>query len=182
MFATTHDTIPAARGYLEADPAKIAMWRDKLGAPKNKRIGLAWSGNAEHLRDHDRSIALAQMLRHLPASHDTVSVQKDVRDSDKAALTAGRIRFVGDDVKDFSDTAALCTLMDVVISVDTSIAHLAGALGKPIWILLPFNPDWRWLLSRSDSPWYTSATLYRQQRAGEWDDVLKRVAADIRRL
>ena len=110
---------------------------------------------------------LSQLARYLPDNCDYVGLQKDVRDADKNALSfmmeaaAGFLHF-GGELKDFSDTAALCHLMDIVVSVDTSVAHLSGALGRPTWVLLPFRPDWRWLLDRRDSPWYSSMKLYRQ--------------------
>ena len=122
------------------------------------------------------------MLRNLPAEFDYFCLQKDVRESDQRTLLENlHILNFADDLKDFGDSAALCECADLVISVDTSIAHLSAALGKKTWILLPMNPDWRWLLDRSDSPWYPSATLYRQTRIGDWSDVLQRVNADLRR-
>jgi hypothetical protein len=141
---------------------------------------LVWSGNPEHTNDHNRSIGLAALVQHLPAGFEYVSLQKDVRDSDKPVLESNpHILHLGNDLGDFTDTAALCELMDVVISVDTSVAHVSGALGKPTWVLLPFNPDWRWLLDRDDSPWYRSVRLYRQPRVGDWGRVLDKVKADM---
>ena len=110
-------------------------------------------------------MGLEQFLPILQADAHWVCLQKEVREQDFGVLRqSGRIAFFGDDLRDFSDTAALLDLMDLVITVDTSVAHLAGAMGKPVWILLPFNADWRWLLDRSDSPWYPSAKLFRQQQ------------------
>jgi ADP-heptose:LPS heptosyltransferase len=102
-----------------------------------------------------------------------------VREEDKTTLTDSIIKNYGEQIIDFTDTAALCDLMDLVISVDTSVAHLAGALGKKTWILLPFSPDWRWLLDRDDSPWYESVKLYRQGRDREYGTVLRRVESDL---
>ena len=102
-----------------------------------------------------------------------------MRTEDRAQLVSSNIRFFGEELKDFSDTAALCALMDVVISVDTSVAHLAGALGKTTWVLLPYAPDWRWLLDRNDSPWYASIKLYRQGKEIQWAPVLERVAKEL---
>jgi ADP-heptose:LPS heptosyltransferase len=135
-----------------------------------------------HRRDRYRSVALAELIRYLPAELQYVSLQKEVRESDLPALrsNADMLNFA-DAQKDFSDAAALCECMDLVISVDTSIAHLSGALGKETWILLPFSPDWRWLLDRVDSPWYPTVKLYRQERSGDWSEVLARVSADLRR-
>jgi hypothetical protein len=143
---------------------------------------LAWSGNEAHKNDNNRSILLAD-LRELPTDCQYISLQKEVRDSDRETLCSRPdILHFGNQLHDFSDTAALCELMDIVISVDTSVAHLAGALGKPVWILLPFNPDWRWLLDRADSPWYPSASLFRQEKIGQWESVIKRVALELRKI
>jgi tetratricopeptide (TPR) repeat protein len=181
-FKTRLESIPAATRYVHVDPTKAAQWRSKLPAEPRPRIGLMWSGNAMHRRDRCRSVALAELIRYLPAGLQYVSLQKEVRESDVPALrsNADMLNFA-DVQKDLSDAAALCECMDLVISVDTSIAHLSGALGMETWILLPFSPDWRWLLDRVDSPWYPTAKLYRQERSGDWSEVLARVSADLRR-
>jgi Flp pilus assembly protein TadD len=165
---------------LRADPKRIARIAARLGPKTKPRIGIAWSGNPAHLNDHNRSIpfeALAPLLTH---EADWIALQNDIRPSDGAAFArAGCVRFFGDALGDFSDAAALTDQMDLVISVDTSLAHLAGALGKPVWILLPFTPDWRWLLGRDDSPWYPSARLFRQPAPGDWPSVLEAVRAEL---
>jgi hypothetical protein len=182
-FKTNLNAIPCSVKYVSADPIKLTHWTSKLGEKRNPRIGLVWSGSAEHKDDHNRSIVLAALLQHLPTDFQYVSLQKDVRDSDKPVLESStNILHFGNDLDDFNDTAALCELMDVVISVDTSVAHLSGALGKPTWVLLPFSPDWRWLLDRDDSPWYPSVKLYRQPRVGDWGSVLEKVKADIAQI
>jgi ADP-heptose:LPS heptosyltransferase len=179
-FKTTLSSIPSTTPYVHADPTKLAYWTNKLGEPRRPRIGLVWSGRAAHKNDRNRSIGLAALVRHLPAGFEYVSLQKDVRDSDKPVLESNpHIRHLGTDLDDFTDTAALCELMDVVISVDTSVAHLSGALGKPTWVLLPYSPDWRWLLERDDSPWYPSVKLFRQPRVGDWGSVLDKVNTDM---
>ena len=140
------------------------------------RVGLVWSGNATHRDDHNRSIALARLapLFDVPGVQ-FVSLQKDLREADAQVLAAEpRIADIGRDFGDFCDTAAAVAAMDLVISVDTSVAHLAGALGKPVWVLLPLCPDWRWLTDREDSPWYPTARLFRQPRVGDWDSVIGR--------
>ena len=124
-------------------------------------------------------MGLDALLPHLPPRFEYICLQKELRSADQEALQASSVRFVGAEIQDFSDTAALCDLVDLVISVDTSVAHLAGALGKPTWILLPYAPDWRWMLDRDDSPWYPSVKLYRQDRDRSWTPVLERVAFDI---
>ena len=182
-FRTRLDTIPSPEGYITPAPEKVASWQTILGDKVKPRIGLVWSGSPGHSHDRNRSISLANLLARLPKGFEYVSLQKDVRPGDLPALQ-GRadIRQLGDQLADFSDTAGLCALMDIIISVDTSVAHLAGALGKPVWILLPFNPDWRWLLDRTDSPWYAAARLYRQDTPGNWQGVFEKIEADLSRM
>ncbi len=178
---TTLETIPGAAGYLRADPARTVQWQARLGNRTRPRVGLTWSGNPDHSNDHNRSFRLADWIEHLPGGLDYVCLQKDVRPGDAETLAANPwIARFERELRDFNDAAALCAGVDLVICVDTSIAHLSGALGKPTWVLLPFNPDWRWLLHRTDSPWYGSVKLYRQAVAGDWQGVLTRVAADLR--
>jgi tetratricopeptide (TPR) repeat protein/glycosyltransferase involved in cell wall biosynthesis len=183
-FGTRLESIPAPSRYIFPEQAKVDLWRRKLGAQTRPRIGLriglAWSGRPEHKNDENRSITLAQLLKALPEGADLICLQKDIRERDRATLAARPdIRFFGDELKDFSDTAALCESMDLVISVDTSVAHLAGALGKPTWVLLPFVPDWRWLLEREDSPWYPGMRLFRQTAAGDWNGVFATLHAAL---
>ena len=179
-LGTTLATIPDAAGYLRSDPAKVASWRARLGPAQRPRIGLVWSGNARQGNDHNRSFALRRWIEHLPRELDYVCLQKDIRPADQETLADNPwIRRYDDQLCDFSDTAALCECLDRVISVCTSVAHLSGALGRPTWVLLPFNPDWRWLLDRTDCPWYQSVRLYRQESIGDWKGVFTRVAADL---
>jgi hypothetical protein len=182
-FKTNLATIPAAPSYLAAAPDKVAQWAATLGAPGRARVGLAWSGNPVHKNDHNRSMPFEQFAHIVGDGHEFISLQKEHRESDLAALAAsGKVRQVSAQLHDFTDTAALCAALDLVIAVDTSIAHLAGALGKPVWILLPAASDWRWLLERDDSPWYPSARLYRQAAGEPWSTVLERVKADLAAL
>jgi len=179
-LGTTINTIPSCSNYIEADNEKIKFWERKLGNKNKLRVGIVWSGSAVHSDDSNRSLRLSQILPYLPRMHHYISLQKDLSSIDRDSLKqAPFLTFLGDDLNDYSDTAALCELMDLVISVDTSIAHLSGALGKETWILLPYSPDWRWLLSRVDSPWYPSVKLYRQNQIRDWDDVLKKVYSDL---
>lgn len=179
VVGTTLATIPAPARYLCADPARVQAWAKRLDDGSGRRtVGLVWSGNPAHVNDHNRSLPL-QALRGLAAtSCRFVSLQPQVRDSDQAAYAAwpGLLRF-GEEVRDFADTAALVEALDVVVTVDTSVAHLAGALGRPAWLLLPYAPDWRWLTDREDSPWYPTARLFRQPAPGQWDAVVE----DVRR-
>ena len=179
-FKTTLDTIPAAAKYLHSEESKVARWRALLGERSRPRIGLVWSGNPNNTIDHRRSIRLADWVAHLPREFEYFCLQKDVREADRAALKSSpSIVWFDDSLMDFANTAALCECLDVVITVDTSIAHLSGALGRPTWVLLPFNPDWRWMRDRDDSPWYRSAKLYRQNAAGNWHEVFARIASDL---
>jgi tetratricopeptide (TPR) repeat protein len=179
-FGTTLATIPGGKPYLAAPPAHLERWRARLGERNGLRVGLAWSGSAALANDRNRTIALAQLGAIRPQGATLVSLQKEVREIDRAALESGPpLAHFGDELADFRDTAALVSLMDVVVTVDTAVAHLAGAMGKPVWILLPFSPDWRWLLARDDSPWYPSARLFRQTRSGEWGPVIERVALEL---
>ncbi|KFL53760.1 hypothetical protein JM78_09510 [Burkholderia pyrrocinia] len=178
-FRTDLASIPADVPYLAADPARVARWRERLGASTRPRIGLVWSGNPLHLNDRNRSMTLADLLQLFDDRYEWISLQKVVRDEDRPVLDASAVRFVGDDLADFADTAALTALMDGIVSVDTSVAHLAGALGRPLALMIPHTPDFRWLLERDDSPWYPSARLFRQPEGGQWAPVVERIAADL---
>jgi tetratricopeptide (TPR) repeat protein len=178
-FGTELATIPSEPSYLQADGGRIAQWKALLGPAPKLRVGLAWSGNPVHKNDHNRSIAFDKFAEVLTPACEFVSLQKEHREADAPLLAASAVRDASAELHDFADTAALCAAMDVIVAVDTSIAHLAGALGKPVWILLPYAPDWRWLLERGDSPWYPGARLYRQQLGEDWSAVLARVRADL---
>jgi tetratricopeptide (TPR) repeat protein len=177
-FDSRVDTLPPPPPLLP-DKARQVQWSTLLGARKAARVGLVWSGQRRHSDDRLRSLTLAQLLARLPTGPDYISLQKELREQDLPALREHGVREFSGDLSDFSDTAALCREMDLVISVDTSVAHMAGTLGKTVWILLPFSPDWRWLLDRRDSPWYPSAKLYRQPVPGDWDTVLGLVSRDL---
>src|SRR5262249_22578916 len=135
-----------------------------------------------HHNDRNRSIPLPGMLTLVGEWADWTSLQKDVR-KDDASLLASRadLRHVGNQLENFADTAAVIELMDVVVTVDTSVAHLAGAMGNPVWILLPLNPDWRWLLDRDDSVWYPTARLFRQPALGDWASAVRRLGDALER-
>ena len=180
---TRLDAIPAPAAYLAAPADRLNRWSAELGQAQAPRVGLVWSGKPTHLNDANRSIPLARFLAALPPGLELFGLQDQIRpaDADTLARRPDIRRFDGR-LTDFGDTAALATLMDVVVSVDTSVAHLAAALGRPSWILLPFAPDWRWLLGRDDSPWYPSARLFRQPARGDWDGGLAGVRADLARM
>ena len=180
-FGTELASIPADVPYLRALPERVAAWRKRLGRRRARRIGLAWSGAIEHQGDRHRSIALERLAPLLAVTQcEFHSVQKDVRARDRKWL--GRVHDHGADTHDLADTAALISLMDLVISVDTAPAHVAGALAKPVWIMLPFAADWRWLLDRDDSPWYPTARLFRQQKRGDWEGVVADVVRALNAL
>jgi hypothetical protein len=183
-FRTTIDTIPAEMRYLAAPTSHVAVWRDRLGQLTGLRIGLVWAGNPQHVNDQRRSVGLRRLLPLLAERGASfIALQKDLQAGDAQLLDAEpRLIHAGNDLASYNDTAAVISLLDLVISVDTSVAHLAGALGKPVWILLPSNPDWRWLLDRDDSPWYPTARLFRQAVRDDWDGVVERVKVEIGRL
>ena len=178
---TTLESVPAAIPYLRADEERVGKWRPRLEALPGKRIALAWAGNPVHINDRNRSIALARLrpLLGIPGV-SFVSVQRDLRDSDREFLGENHITHFGDGLADFDDTAAILALADLVVTVDTAVAHLAGAMGRPLWLLLPFWPDWRWTLDR-DSPWYPHARLFRQGQGG-WDPVIEQVRTEILKI
>ena len=174
-FKTDLATIPAKVPYLAAPEPYRMVWRTLLGERKRPRIGLAWRGqqNLPH-----RSMPLAQLAPVLQcADCEFHGLQKEMTGADRAWLAAHPLLIDhSDDLKDFADTAAIAEQMDLVISIDTSVAHLAGALARPLWVMLPFAADFRWLLDRTDSPWYPTARLFRQVRAGDWTSVILAVA------
>jgi tetratricopeptide (TPR) repeat protein len=175
-FGMQLETIRSAASYLRAPDRALLKWSTRLPAKRRPRIGIAWAGNAKHIRDRERSIDLCSLLPLLGIDATFVGLQKDVRAADMETLKKGsNIIHFGNELDGFSDTAALISHLDLVISVDTAIAHLAGALGKPVWILLTHVPDWRWLLDRDDSPWYPTARLFRQSETREWSSVIMRV-------
>ncbi len=180
-FKTDLDTIPAAVPYLAAPEVRVMQWRDRLGPRACPRVGIAWAGSRTNRNDHNRSIALGALACALQISGvELVSIQKEVGEADRELLGGNpHIRHVGDELADFTDTAAVVSQLDLVISVDTSVAHLAGAMARPLWLLVPFAPDFRWMLDREDNPWYPTARLFRQTGIGDWDGVLARVRGEL---
>jgi tetratricopeptide (TPR) repeat protein len=173
-------TIVSQTPYLRPSPQAVMDWNERLGPRHRPRIGLAWSGRPSHDNDHNRSMRLGSFLPPLAGFDATyVSLLQDVRADDAPVLQGSDVLHFGKELKTYADTAALIANLDLVISVDTSVAHLAGALAKPLWILLPFTPDWRWLLDRDDSPWYPTAHLFRQDETRRWDTVMAHVHAAL---
>lgn len=166
----------AGEPYLKAAPSQLAAWQALLGEHRKPRIGIVWSGSTGHQNDRNRSIPFAEFGQIVREGLDYCCLQKEIRPVDQECLAGHpEIRTFEAELRDFVDTAALIEQMDLVVTVDTSVAHLAGALGKETWLLLPFIPDWRWLLDRADTPWYESVRLFRQPVAGDWASVLKEV-------
>jgi tetratricopeptide (TPR) repeat protein len=180
-FGTRLDNIPSEVPYLPAPPQRrVQAWNDRLGAHDKLRVGLVWSGNPQHGNDHNRSIPLGMLLPLLDLDATFVSLQKDPRPADRDVLAQrGDVVDLTAHLTDFVETAALIRCLDLVITVDTSVAHLAAALGHPTWILLPYTPDYRWLLDRDDSPWYPTMRLFRQTETREYASVLDRLATEL---
>jgi hypothetical protein len=165
-FGTALGTIPAAEGYLTPDPALTAWWRDRL--PPGPKVGLVWAGNSLHANDRRRSMP-PSVLAPLLSQPETVLINL------QTGPGADRLGLPVLSLTDFADTASVIANLDLVVTVDTAVAHLAGATGKPAWVMLPHAPDWRWLLHRADSPWYATLRLFRQAAPGDWPGVIQAV-------
>ena len=181
-LGTTLAAIPGRVPYLAPPAQRLQAWRERLGPVRRPRIGLACSGNPGHGNDRNRSIPLSrfEILRALDAEWHLL--QTDLREDDEPSLHALSIVDHRAQLTDFVETAALASCMDAVVSVDTAVAHVAGALGLPLLLLLPEVPDWRWMLDRSDSPWYPSARLFRRPESGDWSVSLRGVAEALGRI
>jgi tetratricopeptide (TPR) repeat protein len=183
IFGTTLETIPAQVPYLYADPDKAKVWKERLKGPDLK-VGLVWAGSPRHTGDRLRSCPLA-CLEPLSRIHGVrlYSLQKNILDAKAPDLLKEMdVTCLGQGFEDFTDTAAAIESLDLVISVDTSVLHLAGAMGRPVWALLAGSPDWRWMLERSDSPWYPTMQLFRQHKDQDWQSVIDLVLAELQRL
>ena len=185
LKGTRIDSIPAATSYLRADPGRVKLWRDRLDTlvPAGlKRIAIAWAGRPTHNNDHHRTITLETLAPLFEvAGIALISVQKGPAVAQIAGYK-GRAPLIDLDaeIKDFEDTIAVLECVDLLISVDTSVVHFAGALGRPAWMMVPFAPDWRWLMGREDSPWYPSVRMFRHPQPKRWDLVVPRVAEALR--
>ncbi len=183
IFGTDLADIPADIPYIRADAAKMSLWRGRLNGPGFK-VGLVWAGNPDHEKDHVRSIPLKDLigLAEIPGIR-LFGLQKGTAAAQMAQIPVNaEMKNLGTELEDFSDTAALMASMDLIISVDTAAAHLAGAMGLPVWTMVYYAPDWRWMLDREDSPWYPTMRLFRQQKRNDWTAVIDRVAAELKRL
>jgi tetratricopeptide (TPR) repeat protein len=180
-FATRVESIPARVPYLRPSQEAVDRWRGRLNHVRTLKVGLVWSGSPTYNANQARSISLLRLQQRLAMPGITlISLQKEVSAEDAGLLAGAAMPHFGAEQADFSDAAALASLMDLVISVDTAVGHLAGALGRPLWMLLSNAPHWPWLLEREDNPWYPTARLFRQEKAGDWDGVIARVARELR--
>jgi Flp pilus assembly protein TadD len=180
-FRTRLETVPAKVPYLFADPQKQSRCLERLGGKTAPRIGLVWSGSPKHPADRLRSVALQSLEPVLRQPLEFHALQKDISLTDAALMSAFRIRPHDEEQDDFSDAAALIACMDLVVTVDTAVVHIAGAMGAPVWVMLSWMADWRWLLDRADSPWYPTATLFRQKERGDWAGAVEALATQLRR-
>lgn len=182
VLGTREDTIPAAVPYLHADPQAVRAWRERLGGGV-LNVGIAWSGKPTFVNDRNRSMTLEAFRQIATPGCRFFTMQPQLREVDRPVLAAwDQAQDTGREVRDFADTAALMEALDLVITTDTSVANLAGALGRPTWVLLGFVADWRWLLDRPTTPWYPTARLYRQPAPKDWDSVVTRVRTDLAAL
>jgi hypothetical protein len=184
IFGTELDSIPAPVPYIAAKPNRVEHWRQTLAArlpAESLRVGLVWAGRPTHGNDVRRSLTLAALQ---PLADSTgvafVGLQKGKAVAQLNDFGPARVLDISGELSSFAETAAVVANLDLVIAVDTAVAHLAGALGKPVWVMLPWLPDWRWLLDRDDTPWYPTMRLFRQPRPGDWASVITRVAGELR--
>ncbi len=183
IFKTTLDTIPADIPYVRADQTKVQRWRERLAPLKGLKVGIVWAGTPLHQNDAARSSKLADFAPLAMEGVALLSLQKGKPEAQLQNPPPGmQITPLGQDLRTFADTAALLECLDLTISVDTSVVHLAGALGRPVWTLLAKGPDWRWMLERDDTPWYPTMKLFRQREMGNWSEVIARVSANLREL
>ena len=183
VFGTTLKTIPNHVPYLYADSKKVEYWKHRLTGNRFT-VGIVWAGRPLHADDRNRSCALKQFLP-LSGIHgiQLIGLQKGQAEKQVNDLgTETGIVNLGEEFEDFTDTAGVIQNLDLVIAVDTAVAHLAGAMGKAVWVLLPFIPDWRWMMYRDDSPWYPTMRLFRQKTRGDWGSVFERVTKELRKL
>lgn len=176
-----YEPLPMPEPYLRLDPAWRGIWRERLGPATGRRVGINWAGNSTHVNDWRRSIAARRLLP-LLTSHPEIrfySLQIEPPNDEGQSLREAGLIDLTEHITDFADTAAFLSELDLIISVDTAVVHLAGALGRPVWTMLPLAPDWRWGLHREDTRWYPTMRLFRQKRAGDWHEVIERVNAAL---
>lgn len=175
--------LPDRTPYLDADPLRLEKWRQRLAGLPRPLVALVWAGRPTHVNDANRSLTLARLAPLARPDVTFLSIQKGPAAGEAAVPPTGMsLISLSDEIHDFEDTAAILTVVDLLISVDSSPVHLAGALGRPVWVMLPFVPDWRWLLERTDTPWYPGMRLFRQPSRGDWDGVMAAVAPQLARF
>lgn len=182
IFHTRLESIPGETPYLSADPAKRAVWAEKLGQKKRPRVGLCWSGSSGRAPDYARSMPAKYLAPLMDLPVEFHCMQKEIRPKDAEAIAGWPITTHADELGNFADTAALMAHMDVVISVDTSVAHVAAATGRPVWLTIPWANEWRWLRERADSPWYPTMTFFRQPKWGDWDSIIAAIGERLKAL
>lgn len=176
----TQDDLPGPMPYLSPDPARVEHWRARLADVPRPWVATVWAGRPEHVNDANRSVSLEQLAPLGASGASFLAVQKGPSSVQAATAPAGmNVVSLSDEIRDFEDTAAILSLADLLISVDSSPVHLAGAMGRPVWVLLPFVPDWRWLMDREDTPWYPDMRLFRQAERAEWTPVIERMAREL---
>jgi tetratricopeptide (TPR) repeat protein len=178
ILGVTLDNLPRIQSYMNATPGLIKQWQDRLGPKYKMRVGVSWSGRRDAWLNQHKGIPFDQVLAMIQRhpEYEWISLQIDATPDEEQALADAGVRLWPGTVNSFADTAALMMHLDVVIGVDTAVTHLAGALGRPVWVMLnAFATDWRWLLDRDSSPWYSSARLFRQPTMGDWPSVLKKI-------
>ena len=183
VMGLTPTDLPGKVPYLTPDPRRLARWRQHLAKLPRPLVALVWAGRPEHHNDANRSTTLAGLAPLALPGVTFLALQKGPKAGEAKAPPPGMTLVpLGDEIRDFEDTAAILAIADLLISVDSSPVHLAGALGRPAWVLLPLVPDWRWLLERTDTPWYPSVRLFRQQARGDWSGALHHAAAALAAL
>jgi hypothetical protein len=179
VFGTTVESIPAPIPYLSAEPEAVERWKARLRSYEGLKVGIAWAGSPLHGNDENRSMDFSRLSPLLATPGVSwFSLQKKRADRPDSVAPAPLIDFTPE-LDDFADTAALVANLDLVITVDTAVAHLAGGMGKPVWNMLAFASDWRWLRDRQDTPWYPNMRLFRQPTRGDWDSVVSRVGGEL---
>jgi hypothetical protein len=179
ILGITLDTLPRVQSYLNANPAAVRAWQQRLGPKTRMRVGFCWSGRTDSWLNQHKAVPFETMLELIKSTpeYEWINLQVDASDEQEAELAAAGVTRYPGSVHSFADTAALMQNLDVVVGVDTAVSHLAGALGRPTWIMLnAYATDWRWLTDRDSSPWYSTVRLFRQPRRGDWATVTKKVA------
>ena len=182
ILGVTLDNLPRIQSYMNTNPALMKQWQDRLGHKYKMRVGISWSGRRDAWLNQHKGVPFDQVLAMIQShpEYEWVSLQVDATPDEERALADAGLRLWPGSISSFADTAALMMHLDVIISVDTAITHLAGALGRPVWVMLnAFATDWRWLLDRDSSPWYSSARLFRQPTKGDWASVTKKITQHL---